>query len=457
MDQTAAIRRAIKVLSSYSPTTFASLMRSPDHSALTTTGSGVPSQPDQEDGSIDSCSLNAGGADTQSTEGSASYARGSVARFDDYDYDEGASVEKSHTTNTSSATSRSSRIAPQTASSASCARDLVSILDDDDYDEGVSIVESRITNTSSAIERSNHIAPPTESSASCAQDLVSRLDDDDYDEGASVVMSRTANTSSAIERSSHIAPPTEGSANCARDSVASLDDDNYDEGANVVTARNTNTSSVISRSSRVAPPASVISSQQNKGPISPTKPSSNAQTHVSPTSPGPATRQPAWDARTAASQKPSADRRSVLPSLSGNPTSVSAAPSNTGQRSGAGTATRQSASAARSSVFSSAQTGAGPFVPSASSRTNGLPTYDPITKWLADTAREASPQGNRRRGGRGANAEGRQKVSKGARKRRNKAKTEQAQVQAQVQAAQASVLESALDLANSWGNPNEVW
>ena len=83
--------------------------------------------------------------------------------------------------------------------------------------------------------------------------------------------------------------------------------------------------------------------------------------------------------------------------------------------------------------------------------------YDPIAKWLADTARETSPQGGRKRGGKAADAEGRQKVSKGARKRRNKANIERAQVQAQAQAAQASVLEAALDITSSWGNPNEVW
>ena len=67
-------------------------------------------------------------------------------------------------------------------------------------------------------------------------------------------------------------------------------------------------------------------------------------------------------------------------------------------------------------------------------------------------------------GWRETNAERGQKISKSARKRRNKARNAQAQAEAQEQAAQARLLEAAVEgelrpsgLGSSWGNPYEAW
>jgi hypothetical protein len=60
--------------------------------------------------------------------------------------------------------------------------------------------------------------------------------------------------------------------------------------------------------------------------------------------------------------------------------------------------------------------------------------------------------------------EGGGKVSKSARKRRNKAKTALAQTQAQAMEAHANKVEAALGVqlapggpGSSWGDPNETW
>ena len=67
-------------------------------------------------------------------------------------------------------------------------------------------------------------------------------------------------------------------------------------------------------------------------------------------------------------------------------------------------------------------------------------------------------------GWRETNAVRGQKISKSARKRRNKARIAQAQAQAQEQAAQARLLEAAVEgelrpsgPGSSWGNPYEAW
>jgi hypothetical protein len=77
---------------------------------------------------------------------------------------------------------------------------------------------------------------------------------------------------------------------------------------------------------------------------------------------------------------------------------------------------------------------------------------------------ETAKGGGRRRGGKVADADGRQKVSKGARKRMNKNKTAQAQAQAQEREALASILEAEIEVepslegpGNEWGDPKVVW
>lgn len=242
------------------------------------------------------------------------------------------------------------------------------------------------------------------------------------------------------------------SARHAWGGVSGSDDDDDDEGASVASSRTTNTSSAASRSSRAPPPA------RNKGPAPSAKPWENpSPAQVPSISSRPATRQSAWDARSAASQNLSVGGRSEWPSASGysRTSSVSAASaigSDSDQRSGTGPATRRSASDARSIASSSARTDAGPPTPSTSSGANGFPTFadtewgDPIAVALAK-----------------ADAEGGKK-SKGARKRRNKARIAQVQAQAQVQATQASLLEAGLDgelppggPGSSWGDPNVAW
>ena len=167
--------------------------------------------------------------------------------------------------------------------------------------------------------------------------------------------------------------------------VAGEDDGDHDEEASVAKSRNTNRSR-----SRAAPTASVSSSARNK------KPSIPATPRISPTSPGPTTRQPAWNARS------SAANHNVLPSLSANSVSraapISQAPSN------AGLAAKFAYTDARSAVSPKAGTASGPF-------TNGLPKNDSIKIWLAEVARERPPPkvSEKPRGGRGG------------RRRRNKA------------------------------------
>ena len=172
------------------------------------------------------------------------------------------------------------------------------------------------------------------------------------------------------------------------------------------------------------------------------------------------TRQPA---RSVASQNPSTG--SVLPSLSGNSrqSSVSAASatgSDTGQRSGTGSGTR------RSSASSSVRTGPAPsFIPPTPSKTNGFPTFadthwgDPIAMAVAEAAKGDS----RRKSGSEDDAEGggtTKKLTKSARKRKNKARTAQVQAQIFAPATQASALD--VDIppggpGSSWGDPNEAW
>ncbi|KAH8995909.1 hypothetical protein EDB92DRAFT_105687 [Lactarius akahatsu] len=253
---------------------------------------------------------------------------------------------------------------------------------------------------------------------------------------------------------------------CARDYIARLYDDDEEE-ASFAMSCTTNTSSAASSPS----PTSMSSSGRSEGPIlSTTFCDSASPTLAPPPSPFLATRQPTWDACSAASQSSSVGGRSERPSLSGDSpastvSTASADDSDTDQRTGMDPATRRSA---RSSASSSARTDASPYTPSTPSKPNRFPTLnntywgDPVTMVLAKMAEDDS----RRRGGREANArpEGGLKVSKNARKRRNWAKNAQAQAGAQAQAALASLLEAALDVelppggpGSSWGNPNEVW
>jgi hypothetical protein len=146
--------------------------------------------------------------------------------------------------------------------------------------------------------------------------------------------------------------------------VAGSDDGNHDEGASVAKSRTTNTSR-----SRAAPPASVSSSVRNKGPSIPATP------RISPTSPSPATRQPAWNARSAANH-------TVLPSLSASSVSratpLSATPSNMGA------GAKFVYTDARSVVSPKGRTGSGPS-------TNGLLKNNSIQTWLAEVTRECPP------------------------------------------------------------------
>ncbi|KAH9018786.1 hypothetical protein EDB83DRAFT_2570317 [Lactarius deliciosus] len=262
-------------------------------------------------------------------------------------------------------------------------------------------------------------------------------------------------------------------AHSAGDYITGLydDDDEEEEEASFAMSSTTNTSSAASRNSRSPSPTSTSSSGRSEGPIlSTTLCDSASPTLAPPPSPFLATRQPTWDACSAASQSSSVGGRSERPSLSGDSpastvSTASADDSDKDQRTGMGPATRQSA---RSSASSSARTDASPSTPSTPSKPNGFPalnnTYwgDPVTMVLAKMAEEDS----RRRGGREANTRPERglKVSKNARKRRNWAKNAQAQAEAQAQAALASLLEAALDVelppggpGSSWGNPNEVW
>ncbi|KAH8981766.1 hypothetical protein EDB86DRAFT_417073 [Lactarius hatsudake] len=257
-------------------------------------------------------------------------------------------------------------------------------------------------------------------------------------------------------------------AHSARDYIAGLyDDDEEEEEASFAMSCTTNTSSAASSPS----PTSMSSSGRSEGPILSTTFCDSASPTLAPTSsPFLATRQPTWDACSAASQSSSVGGRSERPSPSGDSpastvSTASADDSDKDQRTGMGPATRQSA---RCSASSSARTDASPSTPSTPSKPNGFPVLnnthwgDPVTMVLAKMAEEDS----RRRGGREANArpEGGLKVSKNARKRRNWAKNAQAQAEAQAQVALAGLLEAALDVelppggpGSSWGNPNEVW
>ncbi|KAH9058215.1 hypothetical protein EDB87DRAFT_1578207 [Lactarius vividus] len=226
------------------------------------------------------------------------------------------------------------------------------------------------------------------------------------------------------------------------------DENDDDEGASVAMSRTTNTSNT-SRSSRATPPASVASSGRRKGPVPSATPLNNAGPgKISPTSPRPATRQSAWDARSVTSQSSSVmGGRSEWPSVTGSSRSsavsgASATGSDTGKRSGTGPAARQSS---RSSATSSARTGAGPATPSTPSASSGFPTFAD-TEWGDPIAT--------------ALAKGGGKKSKHARKRENKARSAQVLAQAQAQAARANALDVELPPGgpgSQWGDPNETW
>ncbi|KAH9039758.1 hypothetical protein EDB85DRAFT_220654 [Lactarius pseudohatsudake] len=238
-------------------------------------------------------------------------------------------------------------------------------------------------------------------------------------------------------------------AHRARDYIAGLydDDDDEEEEASFAMSRTTNTSSAASRNSRSPSPTSKsLSGRSERSILSTTFCDSASPTLAPPPSPFLATRQPTWDACSAANQSSSVGGRSERPSHSDDYPASTVSTASAGD-SDTGPATRQSVWDARSSASSSARTDAGPSTPSTPSKPNGLPTVnntywgDPVTMVLAKMAEEDS----RRRGGRGANArpEGGLKVSKSARKRGKWAKNE---AEAQAQAALASLLEAALDV-----------
>ena len=248
--------------------------------------------------------------------------------------------------------------------------------------------------------------------------------------------------------------------------TGSDDEDDYadgDDGLSVARSATTNTNTNTSSGSR----SRNSGSNSNSGSTPPASVISNARVSKG----RPPTRQSGWDVRSTASSIPSVPA-SVEPTESGYSSrapSVSAAggSDNGSRRSGTRPATR---SDGRSSVSSSSARGAPPASAS-SSVGSGFPTFadthwgDPIAMAMADAAKEGKRDRGRQDDGsageEGPGPRGGSKMSKSARRRKNKAKS--ALVQAQ--AAQVDVLEQAvLDVelppggpGSSWGDPNEAW
>ena len=256
--------------------------------------------------------------------------------------------------------------------------------------------------------------------------------------------------------------------------TGSDDEDDYadgDDGLSVARSANTNTNTNTNTSSgRSRNGSSRNGSNSNSGSTPPASVISNARVGKG----RPPTRQSGWDVRSTASSIPSVPE-SVEPTESGfssRAPSVSAAggSDNGSRRSGTRPATR---SDGRSSVSSSSVRGAPPAssITASSSVGSGFPTFadthwgDPIAMAMADAAKEGKRDRGRQDDGsageEGPGPRGGSKMSKSARRRKNKAKS--ALVQAQ--AAQVDVLEQAvLDVelppggpGSSWGDPNEAW
>ncbi|KAF8262684.1 hypothetical protein EI94DRAFT_663445 [Lactarius quietus] len=217
-------------------------------------------------------------------------------------------------------------------------------------------------------------------------------------------------------------------------------DNNDDDGASVAESR---TSSVASHSSRPPAPANVWGNNNSKpGPP-----------QISPTSPRPASRQSAWDARSSASVP-----ENVWPSVSGFSRAGSVTGSDSGPRSG----TRPPTTAdSRSSVSSGVRA---PITFSAvPSGPKGFPTHadtewgDPIAKAMAAAAKDKSEEGSGSEEGDGDGAE--EKSTKSTKKKKKKqTKKARAPVLAKVSTVDA-VLEEipAGGPGSSWGNPDEPW